>query len=66
MTVADYVIWIVGMAIFTTVVLTVSTLAAADLLPRRGDRPGPRPAADPRTTHRSPAEAAGTEGRWTK
>ena len=46
MTLTVSLIWMVGMAIVTIAILTIGTLAAADLLPRAGSRsagvpPGP-------------------------
>lgn len=38
MTLSAYLVWLVGMAVATVAILTISTLAAADLLPRRRAR----------------------------
>lgn len=38
MTLEAHMLWIIGMALATIVILTVSTLAAADLLPHRRAR----------------------------
>jgi hypothetical protein len=38
MTLSALMVWIVGMAVATVAILTLGTLAAADLLPRRGAR----------------------------
>jgi hypothetical protein len=44
MTVTTSMLWIIGMALATIAILTIGTLAAADLLPRTG--------ADPRSEER--------------
>ena len=46
MTDLGYLVWLVATAIVTITVLTVGTLAAAGLLPRRRRTRDPRPTAD--------------------
>jgi hypothetical protein len=62
MTVTASMLWIIGMALATIAILTIGTLAAADLLPRAGAEPrneersvGPEPSADPRDEPRQRA-----------
>ena len=38
MTLDDYMVWMIGMAIATILILTLGTLAAADLLPSRSQK----------------------------